>query len=58
MIYKFCITETLERIVEMEGEDEQDAYDKVCDAYRNAEIVLDADDYIDNEIKWVPDVDA
>lgn len=41
------ITETLEKQVPIEAEDEQEAHRKIYKMYRNCEIVLDASDYID-----------
>lgn len=56
MKYKFEIIETLSRIVEIEAPTYDDAYHKMREMYRNEEIVLDADDYIDTEFKdWEED---
>ena len=43
------ITETLQRQVEVEAEDAFEAEEIVREMYRNEEIVLDAEDYIDTE---------
>ena len=49
------ITETLQRQVEVEAEDEFEAEDIVREMYRNEEIVLDAEDYIDTEFEVLED---
>lgn len=51
MKYKVEITEILQRTVEVEAKDEDEAYKIVKDMYRNEEIVLSADDYIDTKIE-------
>ena len=43
--YKVTITETLERVVEVEAEDYEEAVDIIGDEYRNGEIILCSDDY-------------
>lgn len=43
--YKVTVTETLERVVEVEAESAQDAIYKVQEMYDNSEIVLDETDY-------------
>ena len=43
MIYKVVITETLEKIVEIEAESEEEAEQKVQDSYNDQEIVLDSE---------------
>ena len=55
MKYKVEITETLQRTVEVEAKDEDEAYQIVNDMYRNEEIVLSADDYIDTKIEVLSD---
>ena len=49
-VYQVEITETLQRVVEVEADSEQDAIFMVDDKYREEEIVLDAADFIDYEI--------
>lgn len=50
--YKVEITETLQRIVEVQAENEEEAIKKVNDLYDDCEIVLpDEQTYIDHEIK-------
>ena len=55
MKYKVEITETLQRILEVEAKEEAEAYQIVKDMYRNEEIVLSADDYIDIKIEVLSD---
>lgn len=55
MKYKVEITETLQRILEVEAKEEAEAYQIVKDMYRNEEIVLSADDYIDTKIEVLSD---
>lgn len=46
MIYNVRISEELARTIEIEAEDEDEAYDKAYDMYRNCEVVLTSDDFI------------
>ena len=55
--YGFVIIETLQREVEIEAYDEDDAFDRIDKMYRNAEIVLDADDFSDYEINLIDNPD-
>ena len=48
--YTIEITETLTRIVSIEAETEYEAERIVREKYKNCEIVLDADDFVDCEI--------
>ena len=48
--YQVEITETFQRIIEVEAESKQDAIFMVDDQYREEEIVLDDADFIDYEI--------
>lgn len=50
MKFTIEITETLQRIIEIEAESKEEAYDICKIKYRNEEIVLDAGDYIDTKI--------
>ena len=47
------ITETLQRQIEVEAEDENEAISKVEDMYRNEEVVLDSGDYIDTDFNII-----
>lgn len=49
--FKIEITETLQRVVEVKANTEEDAYQTVREKYRNEEIVLDDSDFVDTEIK-------
>jgi len=51
--YKVQVTETLQRIVEVEATDEDAAVDAVNNQYRDEEIILDSDDANDVEIEVV-----
>lgn len=48
--YLVTIEETLSRTVKVKAENIDEAWSKVNDAYRECEIVLDADDFVDKEI--------
>lgn len=50
MKYKFKIIETLSRIVEVETDDRDSAYDKVEEMINTEEVVLTADDFEGREI--------
>lgn len=41
-----CITETLQKKVEIEAENYQDAIDKVQEMYYNEDVILDSADYL------------
>lgn len=47
---KVNVREILERVVEVEAIDEDDALDKVSDLYKDGEIILDSNDFVDKEI--------
>lgn len=49
--YSVSVMETLERIIEIDAENENDAYEKVRWMYKNAEIILDCNDYMDYEVE-------
>lgn len=51
MKYYVSITETLNRVVGVEAENEKDAVRKVTEAYCEEEIVLDSSYYVDFEVK-------
>lgn len=48
--YLATVEETLSRTVKVKADNLDEAYRKVKDAYRECEIVLDADDFVDKEI--------
>ena len=56
-IYGFVIIETLQREVEIKAYDEDDAFDRIDKMYRNAEIILTADDFSDYEINLIDNPD-
>ena len=49
IVFQIEIVETLSNIVEVNAENEQDALLKVRDMYRNEEVVLYPDDFIDTK---------
>ena len=49
IVFQIEIVETLSNIVEVNAENEQEALSKVRDMYRNEEIILYADDFIDTK---------
>ncbi len=51
--YKVEIEETLVKVVDIEAECEGDAIKQVENKYRNSEIVLYADDFIDYKIRTI-----
>lgn len=46
MKYEVRISEELARTIEVEAENENEAYDKAHDMYRNCEVVLDSNDFV------------
>lgn len=55
MKYTFKIIETLSKVVEVESEDGDSAYDKVEEMINTEEVVLTADDFEGREIYPVND---
>ncbi len=55
MKYKVEITEYLQKTIEVDANDENEAYSKVKQIYDNEKIILSADDFIDKEIKVLED---
>lgn len=51
--YKFEITETLQRVVSINAADEKEAYEIISSLYKEEEIVLDSNDFIDSKINMV-----
>lgn len=51
-LFKIEIVETLARVVEVEAETDEEAYNMVAKAYRDAEIVLTDDDYVGYDIQY------
>lgn len=52
--FKVEITETLQKQIDIEAETMNDAIKIARLKYRNSEIVLSAEDYIDTEIRVIP----
>lgn len=48
--YKIEVKETLSRIIEIEAKSIEEALLKVEEMYKNEEIILDSNDFIDAEI--------
>ena len=53
--YYVSVTETLNKIVSVDAESENEAVQKVQDAYDNSDIVLDAENYTGKVIEIEPD---
>ena len=51
--YKVEITETLQKIVEVEADNEKDAMHKAMKMYKNSEVILDDNDFVDLDFKNV-----
>lgn len=49
--YRIEVEETLERVVEVEANSVDEAIDKVHEMYKNEEIVLDENDFMDVEFR-------
>ena len=47
--YYISVTETLNKIVEVQAESSEEALRKAEDAYYNGEIVLDSEDFVDTD---------
>ncbi|MPM49723.1 hypothetical protein SDC9_96454 [bioreactor metagenome] len=52
-IFEFEITETLQRKISVESYNEQEAFEKVKNMYKNGEIILGADDFVDSDINFI-----
>lgn len=53
--YYVSVTETLNKVVSVDAESEDEAVQKVQDAYNNSDIVLDADNFSGEVIEIEPD---
>lgn len=53
MKYKIEITETLQKTIEIEADNTEDALSIVVRKYKDSEIILDDTSYIDTEFKVV-----
>lgn len=52
MKYYVSVTETLNRVVSVEAENENEAIEKAKDSYCKNEIVLSGDDYLDDSSRF------
>lgn len=50
-IFNIEITETLQKIIEIEADNEEDALHKVMRMYKNEEVILDYDNFVDVSFK-------
>jgi len=53
--YKLEITETLQRIIEVEASTEKEALDKIRKLYKEEKIILDSSNYVDTEFTILED---
>ena len=51
--YKVEITETLQKTVEVEADNKEDAMHKVMKMYKNSEVILDDNNFVDLDFKNV-----
>ena len=51
--YKVEITETLQKTVEVEADNKEDAMQKVMKMYKNSEVILGDNDFVDLDFKNV-----
>ena len=56
--FKICVTETLQRIIEVEEETFELAIEQIQDSYRAGLTVLDSNDFMDYSIEGVSDDEA
>ena len=49
--YRFEIQEVQSRIIEIEANNEDEAYQKIKNMYRKEEIILNSSDFVETEIK-------
>ena len=56
--YKVLITETLQKTVIVEAENEQEAHRRVSDAWKNSEYILDADSFQGVEFHVIGEADG
>ena len=53
--YYVSVTETLNKVVSVDAESEEEAKQKVQDAYDNCDMVLDSDNFLGEVIEIEPD---
>lgn len=51
MKYTIEIKETLSRVLEIDAKSESEAWEKANKQYKNSEIILSGDDYVEHEIR-------
>ena len=51
--FKVEITETLQKIVEVEANNKEEAVHKVMKMYKNEEVILDYDNFVDVSFKSI-----
>ncbi len=51
--FKIEISETLQKTIKVKAKDFNEAYNKVLEDYRNGDIILDSNDFVDYEIKEI-----
>lgn len=51
--FKVEITETLQKTVEVGADNKEDAMNKVMKMYKNSEVILDDNDFVDLDFKNV-----
>lgn len=49
--YKVEITETLQKTIEVEADNKEDALHKLMKMYKNEEVILDDNDFVDLDFK-------
>ncbi len=49
--FKIEVKETLSKVIEIEAENVEEAIQKVSKFYKDEEIILDSEDYLDTSIK-------
>lgn len=55
--YYVSVTETLNKVVSVDAESEEEAVDIVRDAYDNCDIILDSDNFTGEVVQVEPDQD-
>lgn len=53
--YYVSVTETLNKIVSVDAESENEAVQKVQNAYDNCDIILDSDNFVTEKLELDPD---
>lgn len=53
--YYVSVTETLNKIVSVDAESEEEAVEKTQNAYDNCDIILDSDNFVTEQLELDPD---